>query len=215
MFFVSKQNKIETQLEVYRNKVNECLVGFDEAIVEYTITGNRDLLASQYRVIHSAESDADDIRREIEVLMYSKRIFPESRGDILGLLESVDRVPNQAESVINMIVAQRIAIPTGYCSEINQLSAICRRCSDALLEACDKLFSNFTNATVAIGKVDELESEADRMEAILIERIFSDDAIDGFQKIILRDMVNAIGVICDRAENAGDRIRIIVAKRSL
>ncbi|MEK0368345.1 MAG: DUF47 family protein, partial [Nitrosopumilus sp.] len=38
-------------------------------------------------------------RREIEISLYEKALIPESRGDILGLLEAVDRIPNKAESV--------------------------------------------------------------------------------------------------------------------
>ena len=46
------------------------------------------------------------MRREIEVMMYSKALFPESRGDILTLLETIDRVPNQAEAVVRMLLNQ-------------------------------------------------------------------------------------------------------------
>ena len=37
--------------------------------------------------------------------------------------------------------------------------------------------------------------------------------MDGFDKILLRDTVKSIAQISDRAENVGDRIRIIAAKR--
>ena len=76
------------------------------------------------------------------------------------------------------------------------------------------LVSDYTTATVAIGNIDELESEADKIEADLIEKIFSSD-MDGFEKIMLRDFIKRIAQISDRAENVGDRIRIIVAKRSI
>ena len=62
--------------------------------------------------------------------------------------------------------------------------------------------------------VDELESEADRMEADIIGRLFCSE-MDGMDKLLLRDLVQHISGISDRAENVGDRLRIIVAKRSL
>ena len=214
MLFASKQKKIESQLAMYREKVSQCLGDFHESFKQYCEDSDRDKLQQNFLDVHKTESQADDIRREIEVMMYSKAIFPESRGDILGLLEALDKVPNQVEAILNMVFTHNITVPAHITGRILRLVDICHRCVDALLEASGKLFSDFTNATVAIGKVDELESEADQLEFNLYEQIFADE-IDGIDKILLRDLVKSIAAISDRAENAGDRIRIIVAKRSL
>ena len=42
--------------------------------------------------------------------MYSKALFPESRGDILGLLEAMDKVPNQAEKALLVMLTQYIVL---------------------------------------------------------------------------------------------------------
>jgi predicted phosphate transport protein (TIGR00153 family) len=86
------------------------------------------------------------------------------------------------------------------------------RCGIAMLDASEKLFTDFTTATITIGKIDELESETDHLEESIIRQIFA-SKLDGFEKIMLRDTVKQIAAVTDRAENAGDRIRIIVAKR--
>ena len=86
--------------------------------------------------------------------------------------------------------------------------------SDALLDSAAKLFEGFTQATLVIGKIDELESEADAIEQNIIERAFAGD-MDGFAKIMLRDLVKQVASVSDRAENVGDRISIIVAKRNV
>ncbi len=39
--------------------------------------------------------------------------------------------------------------------------------------------------------------------------------MDGFAKIMLRDLVKQVAAVSDRAENVGDRISIIVAKRNV
>ena len=212
MLFVSKQKKIEEQLTEYRQKVALCLEVFCQAFRQYGKTADRIQLESDHTRVHQIESQADDIRREIEVMMYSKALFPESRGDIMGLLEAIDKVPNQAEAAVSMLLTHHIVIPEAFRTEVLELTEICHRCIDALLDGAGKLFTDFTNATAAIGKVDELESEADHLEAALIEKIFTAE-IDGFEKILLRDLIENIAAVTDRAENAGDRIRIIVAKR--
>jgi len=214
MIFLNKQKRIESQVNTYCEQVFLCLDGFQKAIEQYCQTSDRNQLQRNSGKVHHAESIADDLRREIEVMMYSKSLFPESRGDILGLLETADKVPNRAEEVLRMLLIQHIVIPAQFRPGILQLVNIDHRCVTALLEGIGKLFSDFTNATVAIGRVDELESEGDHLEANIIELIFAEE-MDGIEKILLRDLVVAIGSICDRAANAGDRIRIIVAKRSI
>ena len=169
-------------------------------------------LEGNFSRIHGVESQADDICREIEVMMYAKALFPESRGDILGLLETMDKVPNQAESAVQMLVNQHISVPEAYRGQIKQLVKICHRCGNTMLDSAGKLFSDFTTATVALGKIDELESEADSVEEAIVEQVFSSDK-DGFVKIMLRDLIKKIASVSDRAENTGDCIRIIVAKR--
>jgi hypothetical protein len=214
MLFVNKQKKVQAEISRYCRQVGDCLDVFQRTLKQYCDEPDRNTIKARFAEVHKAESLADDIRCNIEVLMYSKALFPESRGDIMGLLEMMDRVPNQAESAVRMILNQHIVIPRAYCEKILQLVDICCRAGAAMIEAVEKLFTDYTNATVAIGKIDELESEADHIDAELIEKLFSSD-LDGYEKILLRDLIKHIAHVSDRAENVGDRIRIIVAKRSI
>jgi len=214
MLFASKQKKIETQITQYNEQVAGCMDVFKQALQQCCNDSDREAIKVSFDKVHKAESLADDIRREIEVVMYTKALFPESRGDILGLLETMDKVPNQAEAVVHMIWNQHVSIPEAISGEILQLVDVCCRCIDAMLDAADKLFTNFTSAAVAVGMIDELESEADRLEAFIIEKLFSDEP-KSVNMLLLRDLVKHISAIADRAENVGDRIRITVAKRSI
>lgn len=214
MLFVNKQREIQSLISDYCASVLTCMDSFQNAIKHYCSDSDRDAAKASFAEVHKAESRADDIRREVEVMMYSKSLFPESRGDIMGLLETMDRVPNQAEDAIRMIWNQYVVIPKEHVSEILLLVDVCCRSAYAMVEAAEKLFTDFTNAAVVVGKIDELESEGDKIEASLIEKVFS-EKIDSISTIIFRDFVKCVGNISDRAENVGDRIRIIVAKRTI
>ena len=129
------------------------------------------------------------------------------------MLEAMDKVPNQAEEAIRSIYEERLAIPKFLVSGITPLMDTSERCVKAMIDCVDKLFRDYTSATVAIGKIDELESEADHIESELKERIFASDLGD-LDKILLRDLIRRFANICDRAEDVADRVRIIVAKRT-
>ena len=199
---------------MYCEQVTICIEHFQNTFEEACTNFSREAIQRGYEKAHFAEGRADDIRRELENLMYSRAVFPESRGDILGLVESMDRVPNSAESAIRMILTQHISLPGEICGEVANLVRVCNRCVQAMILGVEHLFKNFVDASNIVGKIDELESESDRIEEELIDRIFSSNVSD-LQKILLRDLVDKIASVADRAENVGDRIRIMVAKRSV
>lgn len=214
MRFASRQRRIEKQLAEYRREVQLCIAGMHRLFKEY-YEKNGDINLERFIArVYRNEGRADDIRREIEVAMYSKALFPESRGDILGLLETTDKVPNQAEHVVVMIKTHHITIPEAFRGGIEELADTCHRCVKALLKGQRYLFNDYAHATEAVGKVDELESKADHLETQLIDQVFTSD-LDGLQKVLLRDLIQSLAAVSDRAENAGDRIRLMVAKRGI
>jgi len=212
MLFVNKQKQIQEKIASYNQQVLICMDEFQEAVKGYCKSPDREALREGEKRVHKAEGLADDIRRDVEVLMYTKALFPESRGDILGLIETMDKVPNHTESSIRMILHQHILISDEFSSQFLELVDITCSCVKEMIHGVNCLFENFFTATIYVGKVDELESQADRAEANLIDRIFS-SSLEGIHKILLRDLARHIAGITDRAENVGDRIRIIVAKR--
>jgi predicted phosphate transport protein (TIGR00153 family) len=183
--------------------------------IESSLAGQafQDSIAKVERTQH-AESRADDIRREIVLLLYGKALFPESRGDILGLIEAVDKIPNQAESVARQIRHQQFQMPADLGNELLALGKLVRACALEVVKAARTLFSDYHSAAFLSDRVGELESEADDLEFALIDKIFSSSR-ETADKILLRDMVKAIGDIADRAEAVSDRIRLIAVKRKI
>jgi predicted phosphate transport protein (TIGR00153 family) len=214
MFFRSRQKEVESKIAEYLEQASVCMDKANKAVGDYCRSSDHDALHLAYNEIHGAESLADDLRTDIEVMLFSEALFPESRGSILELLEKLDGLPNHAESTARMLLHQHIPIPGEYAPAILELFEVSCRAADTLFKTVKQLFSDFNSATVGVGKVDQLESEADAMEANLIERVFSSD-LDGFKKLMLRDFIRHISQIADRAEIVGNLIRIIVATRSI
>ena len=210
----NRQREVQELIASYCEQVSVCLERFQATFEEARVKFDREAVQKRYESVHLAEGQADDIRRELENLMYSRAVFPESRGDILGLIETMDRVPNCAESAVRMIIKQHITLPPEICGKIVELVTVCTKCVMAMIEGVSQLFNNFIDASITVGKIDKLESEADRVESDLVEFVFSSDFSD-LQKNLLRDLIDKIGGVADRAENVGDRIRIMVAKRSV
>jgi len=214
MIFRNMQKEVESRIGTFIEHARRCMDLTQASIESYCKSGDRNSLKEEYAQIHSAESAADDMKAEISCMLFSESLFPESRGVILELLDKMDGLPNHAESTARMMLHQHVTIPEKYASGIIDLLNVSCRASRTLFESAIQLFSNFTSATEGIEKVDQLESEADSLETGLIERIFS-DSMGGFEKLLLRDFVQHISQIADRAEVVGSLIRLIVARRSI
>jgi uncharacterized protein Yka (UPF0111/DUF47 family) len=79
---------------------------------------------------HKFESVADEIRDEINKLMYSRALIPESREDIMLLLERVDEIPRSFEQILNMIRTQKLFFPEFLKLDTQELIRVS-------LESCD------------------------------------------------------------------------------
>lgn len=214
MIFGGKQRAVETLIEQYLAHVDQCVDAF-VSCVESSLAGEPfDSLVQKVEDTHRAESQADDMRREICVLLYGKALFPESRGDILGLLEAVDKIANRAENVVRQMRHQRFNIPPELGDEFRALVAQVRSCSAELTRAVAALFEDYNRAALLADRIGQLESRADDLEFDLIEKIFT-SRHETAEKILLRDMVQAVGSIADQAESAADRVRIVAIKRKI
>ena len=213
MVFGGKQRAVEALVATYVERARECVQRFVEGM-DLWLTGGEATSSTLSRA-HEAESQADDVRRELCLLLYGKALFPESRGDILGLVEAVDKVPNRAEAIIRRLKSEHICPPVPALADgFRKLVGRVHECTRVMFDAVTTLFEDYHAAVVLSDRVDHLESQVDVMEMELIERIFQSD-LDRFDKVMYREVVKDVGGLADRAENASDRIRIIAVKRKV
>jgi predicted phosphate transport protein (TIGR00153 family) len=214
-FFWKKEDSVEKMLSRYFERCDTCFQMSEKAFSVFFDTGQGEAFEAAIQKAHEAESAADDLRREIELTLYGKALLPDSRGDVLGLLESFDRLPNMVETALFALRCQRIELPQDLkplykrLVDINlQSYYLCRRAVDALL-------SNPKITLHATKEVDEKESESDRIEREIMCQIFDTPDIDTGQKLLLKDLILLIGGISDRAEAVADRIGIVAIKRQI
>ncbi len=214
-FFWKKQETIEKMISRYFERCDTCFELFEKAFASFVDSGQSEAFDAAVGKTHDAESAADDLRREVELTLYGKALLPESRGDILGLLESFDRLPNRAETVLFAMRCQRMVIPAAMLPSFKELVAINLKAYYALRKAVDDLFNNPRITLHSTKEVDEIESTCDRLERDIICGIFDNTELDTGTKVLLRDLVLVIGSISDRAEEAADRIGIVAIKRQI
>jgi len=210
--FWKKAREIESAIEEYLDQAEACLAAFDKAMAVYFAEPLGDAFEQLVAETSAAESQADQQRREIEAAMYGRALIPEARGDVLGMLESIDLVPNQAEDAVQQIWLQGLVVPEKHVEEVKTLVAVNCEAFALLCGAARAMFTDVAQVVPLARKVSQAEARADRIERGLIKAIF-DAPGQTADKILLKEIVQEIAAISDRAENASDRLRIIAVKR--
>ena len=161
---------------------------------------------------HRFESQADDVREQIKTLMYDKILLPESRGDIMRLLDGMDHIPRYMEIVLHMVKTQMLVIPDFLIADIRELlSASLEACGLMSLQVED-LFKRKGRIKELVSIIDMKESQCDKIERRLISSIFESD-LDGFQKLQLKELVIYLGDISDQVDTISKQINIMNLKR--
>lgn len=213
-FFGGGKQKKQTQyiLELYSNYIEQVDLALNELEKRFPKNVEEEhAMKSLENPVHPYESKADDIRREIEHLMYGGMLLPDSRGDLLGLLETYDLLPNHAENIIEYFALLTVHIPIELFDDFNQMLCSCCDCVRCLNEGARLLFVDINKMMPYLDMIDELESIADKVERQLIRKIFSMD-LGLAQKLLLKDIVETIASLSDLAENTADRLIIIASK---
>jgi len=210
--FWQKKTRIEQLFHEYLDESSRCLQSFQEAIGIFFETGLGPQFKAKVDEVRQGEWAADQKRRSAEQEMFRQALMPALRGDLLGLLEALDEVPNQCEETVGDLWLQDVMIPAEYAEKVRELVGVNVEANDRLMEAVRQLFDDPAGVTGAADRVIQKEKEADAIEQELVKAIFDSDR-ELAEKILLKHIVNGIAEIADVAEDASDRVRIVAVKQ--
>jgi len=186
---------------VFRNGIKQYLDGvigrFEETIAEMAGTENR----------------ADELRRSIESRLYLHSLIPDMRGDVLGLLESMDTVINSEKKTLLQFSVELPVVPAEFGPDFLTLTDVSRSAAEEMVTAVRAFFHDFNMVRNYLHKVYFYEKEADKISDRLKRRIFG-SGLELSRKIHLRYFALHIENISDYAEDVADRLTISSIKRS-
>lgn len=148
--------------------------------------------------------------------------MPVNRGDLLRFLKEQDCMADTAEDVAIIMTFRRVEdMPQEIKENFIKLTEKVVESVDALeiaaLEIDELLESSFSQMETEkileiVHKVDEKEWEADKIGIDLVKSIYANEETLQFKTCYLKDLAAKLGRIADHAENAGDRMRVMMAR---
>jgi hypothetical protein len=205
---------LENEIDDFLNKLSEGALAFRIGIQIYMAQGRTPAFEEKLGHVNTLESTADNLRRSIETKLYSQTLIPESRGDVLGLLETLDSVLNLMEGALWAFFIERPEIPESFRSDFTDLTDKAVESVDALVQASRAFFRNIEAVADHDHKVMFFEKEADKISTKLKLAIF-DSNLPLPNKTHLRYFVENIDNIADQAEDVADRLAIYTIKRTV
>lgn len=210
-----KAKEIEKNIEKFLTSIIDASTIFESSIELY-LQGEIELFEKQLALIDSIEHEADMINREINYWLYTKMLIPESRSDILSLLESSDDTIDAVKSILTHISIEIPEIPEELHSKVLQLTKMSSKALVFLKYAIEAFFNNDSSIKEYIQKIQGYEVEGDAIEDEIKKIIFQSGIVsDLAKKTQLRDIMTQISLLADKAEDVADMLSIYSIKRSI
>jgi uncharacterized protein len=163
--------------------------------------------------IRDAEKRADASRIVVEASLYSETLIPESRGDVLGILESMDSIVDKAKKTMLNLSVERPTIPDRLKPVFLELTDRVIETVEELVSAARAYFYEVHAVKDHLHKVKYFEREADHMAEKIKREVFA-MKIDLARKIQLSYFINHIDYLADQSEEVANRLSIASIKRA-
>lgn len=209
------------RLEKHMQVVQQCVMllpGFYDACQEGA-WDEAQLLKEQ---ISDIESEADKIKRKLQIKLHGDLFLPVPRSDVLALLQVQDNIANKAEDLAGLMLGRKMQFPENIRTEIRslltQMVKTCQKAAEVNAEMRDLMEAGFEGVVIKllrdmVKELDQLEDEADalqegvRQSIIAIEKDYQPlDVLFWYQ------FVTELSAITDWAGRVGTQLLIISAR---
>lgn len=208
-------------LYLHAEKVKECIATLDEALRAYC-DEDYDNFHIQSKKVIELEGEADQIKGNIRNHLPRFIFMPVDKADFLMLLREEDQILDYAEDTAIWLDFRHTPIPDSIKGDFMAHADKVVECVEVLQKVMqnvrDLLETSFSRkereqTKKLIHEIHKKEYEADLLERDLTKKIFAlETELDPVSIFHLVKVVDIIAQIANHAENAGDRIRAMIAK---
>jgi predicted phosphate transport protein (TIGR00153 family) len=207
-----KTKRLESQVDQFLDLITKGTLCMREGIRSY-LEGDDEDFQSRLERVHDYERKADELRRRTEEMLYTHSLIPESRADVLRLLENLDDVIDCANHILQEFDVQQPDVEIGYFDLFVQVADKNVRAVEQVVQAARAFFRSESQQRDCINKVDFYESEADLVGLRLKKQIYQSD-LDLARKHHLRYFADALESLSDIAQEVSEQLAIASIKRS-
>jgi len=211
--FFSKANKTIELIDSFFNCVDQTLLLFKEGVKNY-LYKNTENFNNNLQSLANLEIESDQIRRSIENTLYTQSLMPQLRGDILRLLEEMDKLIDHSKKNLFQFDVEVPLIPQDLVQDFIKLTQVSVSAAESVIPAAKSYFNEPATVSEKIHRVFFYEKETDVFADVVRRKIFREmNSLKLSEKFHLRYFTLHIENISDTAEKVADLLTIMAIKR--
>lgn len=211
---LKKRFSIGRKIDDFLDKVSESGILFRHGVNAY-LKENNESFTKKIADISKVEHMGDTLRRDLEEQLYTQTLIPESRGDVLELLESMDGLLDRFKGALWQFEIERPVIFPELHEDIQELATCVVEAVEAMVLSARAFFKDISAVADHLHKVSHWETQSDIVSTRIQKQVFNKPDLRLSYRMQLRDFIRHVDKIADRAEDVADKLRIYVIKRSL
>lgn len=214
--FFQKARAIEGDIDKFLDNIETAAMTFEQALREY-YAGQAGPFEAHCEDVSRLERESDSLRRGIKETLYRELLIPDARGDVLGLIETLDNVIDNTQKVMLHFLIEKPIAWEFLTEDFLGLAEVSVKCIQALVSASRAFFRDISHVADFLTKVHYWEHEADTIERRIKKKAFADDSpIEKFSlKVHMRYFAERISLLADEAEAVAERLEVYTIKRSV
>ncbi|MCD4829702.1 MAG: DUF47 family protein [Candidatus Cloacimonetes bacterium] len=212
-FSLKRTRQLEHWLDDFTNTLTDAALIFEKAVDDY-LQSHMDDFERRCNDVSAIEKRADSLRRDVETELYAQTLIPESRGDVLSILENSDNVVDCIKETLMQFSVEQPDIPEEFDLDFKALAHASRDAVDELAKAIHSFFKGESFINNQIHKVYFYEKEADAISEKLKRAIFASPS-ELALKLQLNRFVQLVEDVSNFSESVADRLAIYAIKRQI
>lgn len=213
--FQSKSSELQILIDQFIDTIEKTALVFHEGIINY-LERKGESFGNYLNTLILLEEKADSLRHESKYKLYSYMLIPESRGDVLGIIETLDDVVDVCKKCLVQLSIEKPEIPEEFKDNYLDICKFTTKTMTELMKATRAFFTELKLVENYINKVHFYEHEVDKLEERLQRKIFSSNcSFDLAKKMQLRYFVEKLSAPSDMAESVAERLSVYAIKRRM
>ncbi len=210
----ARTKSLENKIDLFHDKLIDAAMTFKKAIHVFLEEKRGENYRKLSKQIKTIEHDADALRRDIENKLYVQNLIPDLRGDVLHLVENLDKIINKFDEVTYKFYIEQPDIPAEYHARLIDLCEQVSDCAENMAIASRAFFRDFSTVRDYSQKVYFIEHESDLTSGRMLQAIFDSD-LPLANKLQLDSLITEVADIADIAEDCVDELLIFTIKRDI
>jgi predicted phosphate transport protein (TIGR00153 family) len=205
---------LKIQIDELLDVVSEGALTYRHGVTEFVRHGWDQRAQEKFDQLNELESRGDELYKAIGISLYTEMLLPDTSGDVMGLLGSLDSLLDDMLHSLMVLRIERPLIPEDLRELWTECVGHAAETVERVIVAARSYLRDPHAARDHIHKIHFYEKETDRVAFRILEELFQSDLpLD--HKMLLRGEVWLMDRVADRADDAGDALAIYAVKRSV